>query len=323
MPDRAEPNRDPIPGAEPAPPTPTTAAARRLRRLGSGFTLLVALSYCLIVLGALVRANQAGLACPDWPLCFGEVIPRLDVKVAFEWSHRLIAGGVAIAFVVLAAQVLQLPAAPRSSVVLIAVAAGLLVTQILLGALTVWLQLASWTVTGHLVTGNSFALTLLLIACALRSAAVVLPARAAAPAAVRGWVLAAAAVLLLQMVLGGLVSSRYAGLACPEWPACNGGLWIPTWGGSVGLHLLHRFNAYLLVTLLAIAALVCRREPDLRKPTALALIFGLCEVTVGVANVLLGIPAEITGLHTALAAALVLSLTLAVRDLFTRRTAAL
>lgn len=316
--DRAEPNRDPTSGAETASPT-SPAVQRRLQRLGSGFTLLLALSYGLIVLGALVRAHQAGLACPDWPLCFGEIIPRLDLKVAFEWCHRVVAGGVTIVFVVLATRVLQLSAAPRGSIVLIAVAAGLLVTQILLGALTVWLQLASWTVTGHLVTGNSFALTLLLTARSLRDAAIAPPTRAAAPTGMRGWVLASATVLLVQMILGGLVSSRYAGLACPEWPACNGGLWIPTWGGNVGLHLLHRFNAYLLLVVLTISALVSRREPGLRRYTALALFLGLCEVLAGVANVLLGIPAEITGLHTALAAALVLTLTLATRDLFSHR----
>ena len=47
-------------------------------------------------------------------------------------------------------------------------------------------------------------------------------------------------------MLGGLVSSRYAGLACPEWPTCNGGAWFPSWRGAVGLHLLHRSNGYLL-----------------------------------------------------------------------------
>jgi heme A synthase len=76
-----------------------------------------------------------------------------------------------------------------------------------------------------------------------------------------------------------------------------------------------------LLTVLTISALASRREPGLHKFTALALFFGLCEVIAGIANVLLGIPTEITGLHTALAAALVLTLTLATRDLFSRRAA--
>ncbi|MHC4818979.1 MAG: COX15/CtaA family protein, partial [Planctomycetota bacterium] len=108
------------------------------------------------------------------------------------------------------------------------------------------------------------------------------------------------------------------GAACPEWPACSGGVWIPTWDGNVGLHLLHRFNGYALLGVLAAAAAASRREPGLRGLTILAVALGLGEVLAGIANVRLGIPAEITGLHTGLAAALVLTLTLALRNIFTR-----
>ena len=59
-----------------------------------GFVGLAAVTYVLIVLGALVRAHGAGLSCPDWPLCFGEVIPEFDFKIAFEWGHRVLAGSV-------------------------------------------------------------------------------------------------------------------------------------------------------------------------------------------------------------------------------------
>ena len=68
------------------------------RRLAWGFLLLTGLTYALIVLGALVRAHGAGLACPDWPLCFGELVPRFDLRIAFEWSHRAIAGGISLLF---------------------------------------------------------------------------------------------------------------------------------------------------------------------------------------------------------------------------------
>ena len=57
---------------------------RAARRLAAGFLALLAMTWALIVLGALVRAHGAGLACPDWPLCFGELVPRFDLKVAFE-----------------------------------------------------------------------------------------------------------------------------------------------------------------------------------------------------------------------------------------------
>ena len=127
----------------------------------------------------------------------------------------------------------------------------------------------------------------------------------------RFWITSAGGLLLMQVALGGLVSSQYAGMACPEWPTCNGGVWFPTWGGSVGLHLLHRLNGYALVVCLGIAAWSGRRAPRLQGTTKLALALGMGQIAVGVANVLLGIPIELTGLHSALAGALVLTLTVA------------
>ena len=298
------------------PPSDEIAAARAARRLAAGFAVLVALTLCLIVLGALVRAHEAGLACPDWPLCFGEFVPQMDLRVAFEWSHRVLAGSLSIAFAALAFGVLRRGHLRRAAARPVVVAAVLLAVQVLLGALTVWQLLAAWTVTSHLVIGNAFALTLLWIALALRDHALGDPSRAPVEAAARRWVLAAAALLAVQLVLGGLVSSRFAGMACPEWPACNGGLWFPSWQGTVGLHLLHRWNAVLLLAALAAAAVSCRRAPGLRALTALALLLGCAQTLVGIANVLTGIPVEVTGLHSALAAALVLILSVAAREVW-------
>jgi len=259
------------------------------------FLLLLGLTYLLIVLGALVRAKDAGLACPDWPLCFGELVPVMNVQVAFEWTHRAVAGTVALAFAALAVHGLRRPPVAPSVKRLLALGAGLLAVQIVLGGLTVLLKLAAWTVTAHLLTGNAFAATMLCTALALRDQARGRADRPAASPAARIAVCAAAALLCFQMFLGGLVASTYSGLACPEWPTCNGGQWFPTWRGSVGRH-----------------------AGPLARIARVAVGLALCEVGVGIANVLLGIPFEITGLHSAFAAALVLTLTLAVRDLVTR-----
>ena len=70
-------------------------------RLARAYFGLAGLTYGLIVLGALVRAHGAGLSCPDWPLCFGDLIPQLDFKVAFEFGHRVLAGCIAIFFALL------------------------------------------------------------------------------------------------------------------------------------------------------------------------------------------------------------------------------
>ena len=291
---------------------PPGDGADELGRLAAGFGALVVLFFGLIVLGALVRVHGAGLACPDWPLCFGRLLPVMNLEVAFEWTHRLVAGSVALCFAALAALALRRPAA-RSAQPLLAVTALLLALQILLGALTVWKLLASWTVTAHLLTGNSIAATLLLTALALRDAAAP-PRRDPLTPTERTPTGLAAALLVLQITLGGLVASRYAGLACPEWPTCREGVWFPTWDGVVGLQLLHRLNAYLLVATLAAAALAARRRTRLRRATRVALLLGVAQIAVGVANVLLALPVEVTGLHSALAAGLVLSVTWAARE---------
>jgi cytochrome c oxidase assembly protein subunit 15 len=295
---------------------PDTADTRRAELLARGFGGLVALVFCLIVLGALVRAHGAGLACPDWPLCFGELVPRFDFHVAFEWGHRLVAGTVSLVFVALSALALSRPATRTVTRPWIVLAGVLLAVQVVLGGLTVLHLLAAWTVTSHLLTGNAFAATLLVISLELREAGCGRIARPALPDAARLAVSIAAAVLVFQLALGGLVSSRYAGLACPDWPTCANGQWFPSFEGAYGLHLAHRTNAYLLVAALGAAAWCTRGAPRLARAARVAFGLGLLQTAIGVANVWLRIPVEITGLHTAAAAALVLLTAHLVRETF-------
>jgi cytochrome c oxidase assembly protein subunit 15 len=227
-----------------------------------------------------------------------------------------VAGTVSLLFVGLGAAALR-DAELRPRVArLLGAGAALLALQVLLGALTVWHLLASWTVTSHLLVGNSFNACLLLLALTLRDAAGPPQRTAAVAPGARAAIAVAAGLLALQLALGGLVSSSFAGMACPEWPRCNGGLWFPSWRGNVGLHLAHRWNAYLLLAGLAAAAFAARSSPALRPLALLALALGLAQTAAGVANVLLAIPVEVTALHSALAALLVLTLTAALRAAF-------
>ena len=143
--------RDPASSRDPL------AHASRVRRIARSISALVALTLGLIVLGALVRAHGAGLACPDWPRCFGVWVPVLDLRIGFEWAHRVMAGSISLLFVGLGVAVLRDPVLRRAAGGPLAIAAALLVAQIVLGGLTVLLGLAPWTVTAHLLTGTSFA----------------------------------------------------------------------------------------------------------------------------------------------------------------------
>ncbi|MFK7896514.1 MAG: heme A synthase [Myxococcota bacterium] len=310
------------PVASIAPLAPATT-----RRLAQGFTALAGVTYILIVFGALVRAHGAGLACPDWPLCFGEVIPQFDFKVAFEWGHRALAGSVGIVFAALAALTLRAAALRKRMLGPVLIAGALLATQVILGGLTVLELLATWTVTSHLVTGNAFALALVLLGRRLFRLAAEASVQADAPSsspapmsaasdAQRLLTTIAGILLAVQIVLGGLVSSSYAGLVCPDWPTCMNGEFAPTWSGIQGLHVFHRFVGYSVVVAIAAAAWLARSHAGSRRWLSVAAIFALCQVAVGVANVLLRLPVEVTATHSALAAGLVCTVGVSVREVW-------
>lgn len=304
---------------------------KRARALGIGFLSLAGVTYVLIVLGALVRAHGAGLACPDWPLCFGEWIPRFDFKVAFEWGHRALAGSVGLLFLALGALTLRDAALRPRLWRGLAIAAALLAVQIVLGGLTVLHLLASWTVTSHLVTGNAFALSVVLLgrrltalgrdASAPRTGEALAPDTAAAAPPTTAQVAAttlAAGLLVAQIVVGGLVSSHYAGLVCPDWPTCIDGQLFPTWQGVRGLHVLHRTLGYACLVAILGAAWIGRGAPAIRRWLCVAALLVVAQVGVGVANVLLRLPVEVTGLHSALAAGLVCTMGVGVREAWRR-----
>jgi len=300
---------------EPCDPADRVAA----RRLARGLQALVGVTVALMVLGALVRAHGAGLACPDWPLCFGELVPAMDFRIAFEWSHRVLAGAVALGFAGLATAALRRHPLRRAAGPALLLAGALLGAQVVLGALTVWKLLAVWTVTAHLLTANAFAVATLLASLRLAELASPPAPRPPVGPGLRALLVGAGALLIGQIVLGGLVSSSYAGLACPDWPTCAGDVWIPADAGpSVALHLLHRWNAAALLAALLVAAGAARHEPGLAGPTALAAGLAAVQSAVGVANVLLRVPVEVTGLHSALAAALVLATAVALRGAWSR-----
>jgi heme A synthase len=286
------------------------------RGLARGFAVLACATYALIVLGALVRANGAGLACPDWPLCFGEVVPRFDVKVGFEWGHRVSASAVSLGFATLGLLTWRNPERRRAvGPRLLGLAAGLLALQVILGALTVWQLLAAWSVTSHLLTGNAFAACLVVAAARLFDASSQrTPPRYSST--MRSAVTLAALILVAQVALGGLVASKYAGLVCQEWPTCNNGEWFPGFEGALGLQITHRLAAYALALAIATAALLGRGPTRLGRLLVTASGLVIAQIAVGVANVLLRLPVEVTGTHSALAAGLIATMTLALREVW-------
>ncbi|MBW4644172.1 MAG: heme A synthase [Goleter apudmare HA4340-LM2] len=162
----------------------------------------------LMAIGSATRVMNAGLACPDWPLCYGELVPakQMNLQVFLEWFHRLDAALIGISAIALVGlswwHRRNLPAwLPWASTF----ALFLIVFQGILGGLTVTELLRFDIVTAHLGTALLFFTTLLIIGTALT------PYQGTGNVGNLPWVgLVAVVLVYLQSLLGALVGSRWA-----------------------------------------------------------------------------------------------------------------
>lgn len=268
-----------------------------------------ALAYALVVLGAVVRITGSGMGCGDhWPLCNGHLIPPLDdLPTVVEWSHRLAAAGVSVLVVALAAVALLRRREPQVSgaggpLRPAVLALLLLVIQILLGAVTVWLELPPPVVTAHLATALGL-LAAVLVAGLRAGPPLGPPASASAGRAT----VAALGMAALVLLLGGLTASTNAGLACRGFPLCSGRLWPSTESGLAEIQWLHRLAAYALVLHLAGLPFRFRRRgesPRVQRLAWVALGTALLQVAVAAVMVTWSLPPEWRALHAAVGTAL-------------------
>ena len=183
-----------------------------IRRIAFGIAIA---TWMVMAIGSATRVMNAGLACPDWPLCYGSVLPaeQMNLQVFLEWFHRLVASSVGFATIVLFGtswyfrQSLPkwLPWATSGSL-------SLVVFQGILGGLTVTQLLRFDIVTAHLGTGLLFFSSLLAIATALSNQANLANLIDAARVSIKfAWLgLTAAVLVYLQSILGALVASQWA-----------------------------------------------------------------------------------------------------------------
>lgn len=277
------------------------------RRLGLLSSHLVVALVALVVIGGATRVMEAGLACPDWPLCYGSLLPgrQMNLQVFLEWFHRLDAFVVGVALLVLAAVAsVWRRRLPEGVAALAWLALGLVAVQGLLGALTVTQLLAAPVVTAHF--GTALLLVALLSGLHQRLEGARHGASASRAIAGPAWLAPAVAVagLLLygQCLLGAAMASQWAADLCfSEGSGCQWLLW-------------HRQLAVVAAAaLLAVAVLTPER------PWGVALAIGAAaQVALGVCTLRLQLAEPLVTVGHQLLAALLVAL---VAALLTRELA--
>lgn len=307
--------------------------------------LLPILALTVIVKGAYVRLSDAGLGCPDWPGCYGQLLvpateaealpqhlearPLESGKAWREMIHRYLASGLGLVIVTLALLAWRNRADPRQPVLVPLLLVPLVMFQGLLGMWTVTLLLKPLVVTAHLLGGFTIFALLTWNLLSVTGG----PARRLAPGSA---IVSACALALLALVgqvfLGGWTSANYAALACTDFPTCHGSYWpdmafddaFVLWRGlgvnyefgvletpaRTAIHYSHRLWAGVTALMILIAIGAARRHggaPGRRLGWCILAALVL-QISLGITNVVHGLPLPVAVMHNGMAALLLASL---------------
>lgn len=272
-------------------------------------------TFALIVLGAVVRATNSGLSCPDWPSCYGYWVPTpaklatvpdiayTYTQVMYEWVHRFIAGiivgplVVVLFFWALAKRRVN----PRPLAFALAVGV-LLVIQGGLGGLTVLDQNSPWSVALHLTNAQLVLAGLIgMIIAAGRPASSTLLWTESVGGALKAFTAVVGLIALATVASGAMMAKNGASLACSTWPLCDGAV-IPDMSDPlIMFHFGHRVLALVTAVAILLLALMAfarrRRAPGFARDAGVTLLLVVLQVALGAFVVWLEVPVWIAAVH--------------------------
>jgi cytochrome c oxidase assembly protein subunit 15 len=286
-------------------------------------------TFCLVIAGGLVTSTGSGLAVPDWPLSYGQVMPPMVGGILYEHGHRMVATFVGLLTTILAVWLWRKD--DRRWVRILGVTAlGAVMLQGVLGGLTVLYLLPTPVSVAHATLAQSFfSLTVLLALVTSRGWREAAPERLPVTGRTRLFILAAAGAVFLQLVLGAWMRHSDAGLAIPDFPLSYGGIlppggteglsWInqqrsesydlpPVEASQVWIHFAHRAGALLAgLTVIACGMHMLRAHPEdrrLREPAIVMMMLVLIQALLGALTVWTGKGVQIATAHVATGALL-------------------
>ncbi|MDH5679645.1 MAG: COX15/CtaA family protein [Nitrospinota bacterium] len=240
--------------------------------------LAIAATYILMVMGNVVTTSGSGLACPDWPLCHGAVIPPAPYNNWIEMGHRLMASF-------------------TGTLVLLST---ILIWLKIKGSVTRWFTLIALILTGVVAGLGAFVVLseapnleslfdVLLISTHIILAATIftlmiltfrmLPQSPGEK--VEKFYLLMLGFVVAQVLLGILVRYGQASLACPDFPYCKG-VWVPDFIDlKITLQFIHRLNALIIFTISLVYMIDCLRKGHDQVNASVTFLFILAQATIG------------------------------------------
>jgi len=301
--------------------------------------LSIILALIVVILGAYARLADAGLGCPDWPGCYGQLLVPdvvsseyerpLDIAKAWkEMVHRYAASTLGLAIIVI---FIFAALGKTERVQSIRVPAALLLLVGFQGALGMWTVtelVHPGIVTMHLLGG--FSTTTLIFWLLLNQRK---PIQLNQDISKRDKIILVVVTVLLafQIFLGGWTSTNYAALSCGEYfPSCLDQMWPDNmdfenafyWGplgidyefgvlenpARSAIQMVHRIGALVITGALIGLAFAYKNYTMLRNNIFIILLLLSIQVGLGIINVVMSLPMFAAVMHNAVALGLLLSL---------------
>lgn len=304
-----------------------------------GFSVVLAL--VVIVLGSYTRLSNAGLGCPDWPGCYGQIgVPEkvntdeyqrpLEAGKAWkEMIHRYVAGTLGLMILLILFMVIKGLPKVKQLIGLPLLVLGVVIFQALLGMWTVTLLLSPLIVSAHLLGGlTTLSLLWWLFLNQQQKPSTIL----ILPKSFKFASFIALFLVFLQILLGGWTSTNYAALACGiDFPTCAAEWWpkmdfangfdlshkpgvnyefgILDSPARTAIQFVHRIGALIVFVYLSgfAVALFRQNKKSTTKLAILLLVVLFAQVSLGIMNVVLALPLAVAVLHTFVATLLLLT----------------
>lgn len=306
------------------------------------------LAFTVVILGAYTRLKDAGLGCPDWPGCYGQLsVPKTAIDIASaqklypnqpvettkawpEMVHRYFAGTLVLLILTLTILGFRRKNTLKSVFKVTLLLLGCIIFQALLGMWTVTLKLHPLVVMGHLLGGMTIAS--LLWWSTLKSGSLVNGANHTMNY-LKPWLALGIGIVVMQIFLGGWTSANYASIVCPDFPFCQDRLFphfdfaqafnflrpigLNYQGGVLGvtarvtIQMCHRYGAFITfsyISLLGFYILFSSKTYVLKNTAGMVLLILGSQIFLGILNIATSLYLPIAVTHNAVALTLLLSM---------------